>query len=213
MCDGHDSCVRSGWTCLALVAAAVSLGSNAHATAAGFSASDVSPDRVWSVVYSRANGYGRLDLTDRTTGRRSRMYRSNDSCCAQMTWVRRHTLVFVDDYNVRTLDPVTRRVTRIAGFSNFVVSPNARWIAGWASCGGHCAQTVEVVPLAGGACKAVRHQDDQDDSFPFFSSDSRRITVDRHHFDTKRGADRSATRGHRRPLRPHSRPSLLEQLG
>jgi len=142
---------------------------------------------MWSVVYSRANGYGRLDLTDRTTGRRYRMYRSNDSCCDQITWISAHTLVFVDDYEVKTLDPVTRRVTRIAGFSNFVISPNGRWVAGWASCGGHCAETVEVVPLAGGACKAVRHQADQDDSYPFFSRDSSRITVDRQHFDTKRG--------------------------
>jgi hypothetical protein len=147
---------------------------------------NVSPDGKWSVAFSRQNGYGRLDLIERSTGKRHRMYRSNDSCCDQITWVMKpHTLVFVDDYNVKTLDPVSRRVVRIAGFSNFVVSPNGRWMAGWASCGGHCAETVEVVPLTGGVCRKVPHRSDQDDSYPFFSRDSRSVTVLRQRFDTK----------------------------
>jgi hypothetical protein len=157
------------------------------ASHASGSVPNVSPDGRWSVVYSRQNGYGRLDLVDRLSGRRYRMYRSNDSCCQEITWVSPHLLVFVDDYNVKTLDPSTRRVARISGFSDFVVSPNGRWVAGWASCGGHCAETVEVVPIGGGPCRAFPHRPDQDDSYPFFSPDSRKLTVLRRPFDPKRG--------------------------
>jgi hypothetical protein len=147
----------------------------------------VSPDRRWDVAFSRKNGYGRLDLTDRSTGRMYRMYRSNDACCEEITWVRPHTLVFVDDYRVMRLDPTTRRVVRIAGFSNFTVAPNGRWIAGWADSGGHSAETVHVVPLAGGSCLVVPHRADQDDSDPRFSTDSRTVLVQRRRFDTRQG--------------------------
>lgn len=157
------------------------------ASLASGSVPNISPDGKWSVDYSRRNGYSRLDLVDRRSGRRYRMYRSNDGCCQEITWVSPHLLVFVDDYNVKTLDPSTRRIVRISGFSDFVVSPNGRWVAGWASCGGHCAETVEVVPISGGPCRAFPHQRDDDDSSPFFSRDSRKLTVLRQHFDLKRG--------------------------
>ncbi len=149
----------------------------------------LSPDRKWQLIYSRQNGYGRLDLIDRRTGRRYRMYRSNDSCCDQITWVAPHTLIFVDDYKVKTLDPDRRRVRQIAGFSNFVISPNGRWVAGYADTGGHRPQSVDVVPLAGGACLAVPKRPDQDVGYPSFSADSRFVSVERRHFSTKLGED------------------------
>lgn len=153
----------------------------------------MSPDGKWIVAYSRMNGYGRLDLVERRTRKRYRMYRSNDSCCDEITWVSPHLLVFVDDYNVKTLDPASRRVTRISGFSNFVVSPDGRWVAGWASCGGHCAESVDVVSIAGGGCRAVPRRSDQDDSYPFFSRNSKKVTVLRQRFDLKRGEPVGAT--------------------
>lgn len=122
------------------------------------------------------------------------MYRSNDSCCDQITWVAPHTLVFVDDYRVKTLDPDRHRVKQIAGFSSFVVSPNGRWVAGYADTGGHAAESVDVVPLTGGSCLAVPKRADQDDAYPSFSSNSRFVYTERRHFDTKLGYDVGPTR-------------------
>jgi hypothetical protein len=153
-----------------------------------------SPDGKWSVLYSRSNGYGRLDVTNARAGSRYRMYRSNDSCCDEITWIEPHLLIFVDDYNVKTLEPTTRRLTRIAGFSDFTVSHDGRWVAGYADSGGHAAETVEVVPITGGKCRAVPHRPDQDDSSPTFSRDDNAVIVTRRAFDLKRGQPVGKTR-------------------
>jgi hypothetical protein len=73
------------------------------------------------------------------------MYHSNDSCCSEITWLPPHVLIFDDDYKVQALDPTNRRVATIAHFSNFAVSHDGRWIAGYSDSGGHAAETVGVV--------------------------------------------------------------------
>jgi hypothetical protein len=148
----------------------------------------VSPDGKWSLAYTRKHGYGHLDVTQRATGRVFRMYSSNDACCWQTTWLRPHLLIFVDDYNTKTLDPATKRVVTIANFSNFVVSLDGRWVAGWADCGGHCQESVDVVPITGGRCRQVPRRPDQDDNALHFSRDDRTLTIRRRFFDVKNGA-------------------------
>jgi hypothetical protein len=180
------------------VVALATVGAATAFSTTGFS--QRSPDGTWSVRFTRENGYGRLDLTQRSSGERYRMYRSNDSCCDQISWIAPHLLIVVDDYNVKTLDPANRTVRRIAGFSNFVVSPSGRLVAGWADSGGHSPQTVEVVPTAGGTCMAVPRRPDQDDSAPAFTADSRALVIERQHFDLKLGYDVGATREVRVPL-------------
>jgi hypothetical protein len=147
----------------------------------------LSPDRQWSLAYTRRHGYGHLDITQRATGRTFRMYRSNDGCCTEISWLRPHLVVFVDDYKTFTLDPATKQVTRIAGFSNYVVSPDGLWVAGWADCGGHCAETVAVVAITGGRCRAVPRRADQDDNAVRFSRTDRYLLIQRRYFDVKAG--------------------------
>jgi hypothetical protein len=149
-------------------------------------AGELSPDRLWSLAYTRKHGYGHLDITERATGRTFRMYRSNDGCCTEITWQRPHLLIFVDDYKTLTLDPATKRVTRIAHFSNYVVSADGRWVAGWADCGGHCAESVAVVPITGGRCRAVPRRVDQDDNALGFSRTGD-VLIGRRYFDVKDG--------------------------
>ena len=148
----------------------------------------VSPDGKWSLAVTRKHGYGHLDITQRATRHVFRMYSSNDACCAQITWVRPHLLIFIDDYQTKTLDPVTKRVVTIAGFSNFVLSVDGRWVAGWADCGGHCAEAVDVVPITGGRCEQVPRRPNQDDNAVRFSRDGRSLTIQRRVFDVKNGA-------------------------
>jgi hypothetical protein len=175
---------------LLVAVAAVAVGCGGHKTPFAtrvFESGYVSPDGKWSLAYTRQHGYDNLDVTDRATGSVSRMYSSNDGCCAQITWLRPHLLIFVDDYKTRTLDPVTKHVVMISNFSNFVVSPDGRWVAGWADCGGHCAERVDVVPIGGGRCRQVPHRPDQDDNARRFSPDDRSLTILRRFFDVKNG--------------------------
>jgi hypothetical protein len=103
-------------------------------------------------------------------------------------------LVFVDDYNVKTLEPATEHVRRIAGFSDFVLSPNNNWIAGYADSGGHGPETVDLVRPTGGPCLAVPHTAAEDDSLPVFSRDSTAVRVIRRHFNRKLGYDTGPSR-------------------
>jgi hypothetical protein len=143
----------------------------------------VSPDGKWSVDFTRKNGYGHLDVRNEATHRLYRMYRSNDSCCTSISWIGPHLLIFDDDYNVKTLNPATRRVNRIAGFSNFVVSHNGRWVAGYAESGGHSAETVGVVPVGGGGCRVVPRRADRTDTVARFSADDAAVLIVRRHWD------------------------------
>ncbi len=147
----------------------------------------VSPDGKWSLALTRKHGYGHLDITQRATRRVFRMYSSNDACCSAITWARSHLLIFVDDYQTKTLDPATKRVATIARFSNFVLSADGRWVAGWANCGDHCAEAVDVVPIAGGRCEQIPRKPDQDDNAVRFSHDNRSLTIRRRFFDVKNG--------------------------
>jgi hypothetical protein len=142
---------------------AAALGTVLAAVSAHGATGYASPDGAWSVTYTRNGLYGNIDLAQRATGRRIRMYRSNDSCCTSVTWIAPHLLVFDDDYHVKTLDPPSRRVRTIAHFSNFVVAPDGRWVAGWAAGPGQ-AERVGVVPARGGACRVVPHLRDEDDN-------------------------------------------------
>src|SRR5579884_2646783 len=45
------------------------------------------------------------------------VYSSNDSCCSNLVWASARVIALDDDYNVKTVDLTTGRVTRIAGFS------------------------------------------------------------------------------------------------
>lgn len=99
------------------------------------------------------------------------VYRSSDSCCGHVLWLSPTRLVFDDDYRVTTLDVTNGRVQRIAGFSNFTVSPDHKWIAGWADSGGHRAQTVGVVRADGSGCRVVPTPPSFTDLDAFFSKD------------------------------------------
>lgn len=147
-----------------------------------------SPDGSWSLAYTRTHGYGHLDITQRATGRVFRMYSSNDACCGQIRWLRPHLLIFIDDYRTKTLDPTTKRVATIANFSNYVVSADGRWVAGWADCGDHSQESVDVVRITGGRCRQVPRRPDQDDNALRFSRDDRNLTIRRRFFDVKNGA-------------------------
>jgi hypothetical protein len=99
------------------------------------------------------------------------LYRSSDSCCSRLAWLSPTRLVFDDDYRVTTLDVTTGRIQRIAGFSDFAISPDHKSIAGWADSGGHLAQTVYVVSADGSTCRVVPTPSRDTDVDAYFSHD------------------------------------------
>jgi hypothetical protein len=60
------------------------------------------------------------------------VYTARDSCCGDLAWAARWLVVFDNDYRVLTLDVRSGRLRQIAGFSDFQLSKDGRWAAGWA---------------------------------------------------------------------------------
>lgn len=145
-----------------------------------------SPDGAWEVTYTR--GPGTLWLTGRRTGVRFRAYHSTDSCCTYITWAKPHTLLFDDDYRLMTLDPATRKLTLLAGFSDFVVSRDGRWVAGFALHPPEDAETVGVLSLADRTCLVVPHTSHQTDETAGFTRDNQGVIVERSSFSPNEGA-------------------------
>lgn len=89
-----------------------------------------SPDGAWLASVG-SSGACSIYLTRVSTGRRVRMFRSQDADCPELTWGKPHQLLFHADNSFYTLDPTARYpVTRPAAFAELVVSPNRRWVAG-----------------------------------------------------------------------------------
>jgi hypothetical protein len=91
-----------------------------------------SPDGAWRVTVTNLVGgwWCALYLTRVSSGRRVRMFSRHDAGCDDLTWAKPHLLLFEWNYGLYTLNPATGQVTNPALLSNFVVSPDARWVAG-----------------------------------------------------------------------------------
>jgi tricorn protease-like protein len=139
------------------------------------------------IVVTHRNGYGSLKVE--AAGKMRTLYRSNDSCCTNVVIASPTLVAFDDDYNVKTVDLRTGHVSRIAGFSNFVVSPDGLWVAGW-SYGPFEAEQVGVVSITGNRCLRVPKPGWADDWSPYFSPDSKRVDYMQRRFDETIGEDR-----------------------
>jgi hypothetical protein len=93
---------------------------------------------------------------------------------------------------VEAFDPATRRVSKVAGWDNLVVSPNGRWIAGvWGgpgpTLGGTPTTTVQrggstvgllsLNGLRNGKCRFVPHDSHHQDAVKGFSADGTYVIV------------------------------------
>jgi WD40-like Beta Propeller Repeat len=133
------------------------------------------------VTQTGSNGYL---MVGPTAGAKRPVYSSNDSCCTNLIWRSPRLLFFDDDYNVKTVDPRTRRVRRIAGFSDFATSPDGQLVAGWKYSGGHSPETIGVVSVARSGCRFVTRPKNADDSEPSFSPDGTRLSFLRRSYST-----------------------------
>jgi hypothetical protein len=147
-----------------------------------------SPDGAWAVTAP-----GSILISHRGSRREVSMYQSNDSCCTNVMWAKPHTLFFVDDYRVFRLDPATRKHTVIASWSDFFVSPDGRWIAGFAYVGGSVApaSTVGVLSIDGKTCLAVPHSSHESDEAVGFTRDGKSVVVKRQPFVPNNGVTSS----------------------
>lgn len=114
------------------------------------------------------------------------MYRSNDSCCDEITWVKPHVLVSVDDYNVKTLSPAAVWFGSRASPTSRSPMAAAR-LPGTPPVEGTSPKLWKSSRLAVSYCRAVPHRPNQDDSSPIFSRDDKALIVVRQHFDLKLG--------------------------
>jgi hypothetical protein len=148
-----------------------------------------SPDGKWRAEFAKRNGCGNVIVTNLGSHRRLRVYHSANGCCTEIAWLPPHYLVFDDDHQVQLVDAATRQQATIAQFSSFVISPDGRWVAGYASSGGHGPKTVGVVPSTGGTCRTVPRTKTQDDIVVSFTPDSQAIRISRASFDPIHGVN------------------------
>jgi hypothetical protein len=144
---------------------------------------------VRHVFVTSTGSVGYLDVGKSGTRDKRTVYSSSDSCCTEVTWVSPSLIAFDDDYNVKTVDLSSGRVHRVATFSNFSVSADGRWIAGWKFSGGHSPETIGVVSITGSNCRTVPKPKNADDSDANFSPDAKQLMFVRQRFDLKRGED------------------------
>jgi Tol biopolymer transport system component len=170
----------------AVLIGAVALGASAGAS----TYRTVASSPVWSpdgkhlalVVHVKGTGYNMLEVGN-ADGQDARVvYSSNDSCCGgPIQWASPSLIVFDDDYNVKTVSLKTGKVTKLRlGFSDFAVSRNGRWIAGWADSGGHVPQTIGIASVTGDRYSELRKPGKKtDDSQPDFSPDGKQLLFNR----------------------------------
>lgn len=146
-----------------------------------------SPDRRWLLTWRGKGSRCSLFLTRGSAGRRVRVFETTAAPCSYLTWVKPHLLLFDDDYRVMTLHPSSRQVTSIGRFSDFLVSPDQRWIAGYAASSPEQAETVDLLSLNGRTCLVVPHTSHQTDEVAGFTRDSEGVIVLRARFTPNDG--------------------------
>jgi hypothetical protein len=107
------------------------------------------------------------------------MYGSHGAGCQHLTWAKPHLLLFENNFDLYALNPVTRRVTNPALMGEYVVSPNARWIAGDNANGGPEAPQNPVYALTvnNSECLIVPLAPHQTDAVAGFTPDSKSLIV------------------------------------
>jgi hypothetical protein len=153
-----------------------------------------SPDGAFSVTFIGAQPRGSIHLFAGGSGG-VMVYHSTNGCCTDMAWAKPHTLLFDDDYQLIRLDPVTRKHRIISDWSDFVVSPDGRWIAGWAYSGGDSVappETVGVLSIDGKTCLSVPHSSNESDEAAGFTQDGKSVIVTRRPFDPGEGVTSSS---------------------
>jgi hypothetical protein len=135
----------------------------------------VSPDGTQLARITRHGGIGYVEVRPVHGGKTKTLYSSNDACCAVsgglpgVVWATDRLLVFTDDANLKTVDVKTGRVTRIADFSDFAVSPDGRWATGSAWGGRHQPRSIHLVSIDGTECRVVPRPTNADDGDAYFT--------------------------------------------
>jgi hypothetical protein len=118
-----------------------------------------SPDGKWSIVVDNEGTGCTLTITRASTGRRERIAQPGSWGCAPDLWVGRRFVVqegfHEPKHRVVSVDPASRRVTTLARFRAFVVSPDKRWIAGEAELHHGTPGLIAVRSLTSKTCRVV----------------------------------------------------------
>lgn len=146
-----------------------------------------SPGKGGWVVSLRYNPHGPCTLLFSRAGKHVWTYHGQ-GYCSQESWAKPDLLLYEDDFVVERVNASTHSATPIAGFGDFVVSPNWQWIAGDNGAEPQDITHVFVIAIRGGKCLVVPHTSAQTDiSAKGFAPDSKSVIVLREHFSRSRG--------------------------
>jgi Tol biopolymer transport system component len=110
------------------------------------------------------------------------VYSSTDSCCGPVGWASSDRIVFVDDYQLKSVDLRSGRVRKLAtGAAYFTLSPNGETIAIADGCEcNHAPDAVALVGIDGHGYRLVPKPRDATDELDGFSPDGTQLVFTRY---------------------------------
>jgi Tol biopolymer transport system component len=110
------------------------------------------------------------------------VYSSTDSCCEPVAWASTQQLVFVDDYQLKTVDLHTRKATLLAsGAAYFFLSPNRQTVAIADGCEcNHAPDAVALVGVDGHGYRLIPKPKNRTDELDGFSPDGTELVFTRY---------------------------------
>ena len=130
----------------------------------------VSPDGRWAV--HSASGRSDVVVFTRAATTKAVARYGADLLDTNVTWVKPHTLLFVDAAgNLVAVNPPAQPRTVAGGVKNFWISPDSRWIGVWRT------RTGELLSMDGTTCRLVPLRSPANTTSVSFGSDSKSVVV------------------------------------
>lgn len=98
---------------------------------ASYAGSCDSPDGAWHLrIRGLSGSQSKLFLSPSGRSTDIPAYTSPGCCLQWMTWAKPHLLLFIDDFQVMSLNPAAHETRHLAQLDDLAVSPDGRWFAG-----------------------------------------------------------------------------------
>jgi Tol biopolymer transport system component len=142
-----------------------------------------SPDGAHIAFASHVDGHplGRLVVADASGSHAHTVYSSRAACCGPIQWASSTLVVFVDDYQLKSLNLETGRILRLASNApDFTFSPNRQTVAFINGCAcGHAADAIGITSSDRRGVRLISKPKGATDTIDGFSPDGTQLVFTR----------------------------------